>query len=79
MTKINSWKCDICKKFFIDVQGDFVAVTISIPANGQFEFEEKFNFADVCLNCRQSLREYINNFLADRENKQMIQERIDKQ
>ena len=58
MTKINVWKCDICKKEFRPDDsgyGSNAPLSINIPSASQWEIEHNFDFDDTCVNCRTNL------------------------
>ena len=54
MTKINVWKCDICKKEFRD-GNTTVPLEINIPNGSGMEIPSNFVFEDTCRDCRGDL------------------------
>jgi hypothetical protein len=66
MTKIGIWKCEICKREFREQTNEYgwnAPVSIKIEARLMYETQEYFNFADTCADCRQKLRDAINELI----------------
>jgi len=68
MTKINTWKCDICFKIYgpndeWSDTNESMDLYIAPPKSGYLKLEVKFE--DTCGNCRDKIIDFINSVGSD--------------
>jgi hypothetical protein len=72
MTRIMAWKCDVCGRTFYEGSGGYSAntsFTIELPSSGAYENNYVYTFSDMCLSCKNDLRNLLDGFIEDRCNK----------
>ena len=62
MTKLSSYRCDICGMVFAG-ESAYNKISLSLPTERSYEKEIRFNFEDICWQCRTDLVRTIGNFL----------------
>ncbi len=70
MTKIISWTCDVCNASFTpddqnynkNTKLEIVIPSVSIEGGYQVEIKQLYHVDDICLSCRNNLKEILDEF-----------------
>ena len=68
MAKMETLKCDICKKIFMWEKDDGISVSANIFIQ-KGEYNLAYDFRHACLDCRKDLISLLKEFLANKQNK----------